>query len=114
MAEVPDINPETAAMLARAIVDKSEAERPHAGIEFVSVASVTETEGIVPMVTVEFAGSVPGDTMTIPCLTGEIPRVGSRVAVIWDPPAGCYVIGSVDLLAAPTARLSLACESTSS
>lgn len=109
--DVPDISPETAATVSRAIADKIESTRPHAGIEFVTVQAISFDDGLVPMATVTFAGDANGVAQTIPCLTGIAPRVGQRVAVIWDPPAGCYVFGTPELDIVPTVSMSLCCGS---
>lgn len=109
MAEAPDITPETAALLTRQILDKSKRDTPRQGIEFASVVAIAFDEGLVPMATVAFAGDPPGESRVVPCLTGVAPAIGARVACIWDPPAGCYIIGTPDLSIVPVGRLSLAC-----
>ncbi|HUV10976.1 MAG TPA: hypothetical protein VMX12_08350 [Acidimicrobiia bacterium] len=103
------IDPETAALVARETVNKAKDEKTHDGIEFGTVLSISFDEGLVPMVNVRLAGDDPDVSQTVPSLTGVAPEVGDRVAVIWDNPAGCYIIGTPDLITEPTARLSLVC-----
>lgn len=104
-----NVNAETAGLLARETANKVKAELPHAGIEYARVIGVSYGEGLVPLVNVHLAGDPPESTRTVPCLTGVAPVVGQTVALIWDPPAGCYIFGTPEITLVPTGRMSLAC-----
>lgn len=104
-----ELTPEDAALLSSATAEKVKRESGHAGTEFATVVSMSHSEGNVPYVVITLSAGKPGQTLTVPSKTGKVFYPGQRVAIEWDPPAGCYVTGTVDLDAIPRARASLRC-----
>lgn len=95
-----------AGQIARATLDKRDRETTHAGIECARVVSVTNVDGNFPHATVDVVG---GGTIMVPVLTNQLLYPGLTVALLWDNPHGCYVIGSPTIASVPIGRISLRC-----
>jgi hypothetical protein len=103
-----ELTPEDAALIAGETAEKVKRETGHSGYEFASVVSVSYDEGLNTYVEVSMANS--DRTIRIPSLFGRRFQRGQRVAIVWVPPAGCYVIGTPEMFINPVARMSLGCE----
>lgn len=93
-----ELTPEDAALIAGETAEKIEREAPTMGFEFATVISTSYDEGLNVYVEVVLAGSAPGQTTRVASLFGKTFEKGQRVAVFWDPPAGCYVLGTPELI----------------
>lgn len=104
-----ELTPEDAALLSSATAEKVKRQTGHSGNETATVVSMSWSEGNVPYVVITVPGGRPGKTLTVPSKTGQMFYPGQRVSIEWDPPAGCYVTGSVDMNPIPRARASMNC-----
>jgi hypothetical protein len=109
-----ELTPEDAALISSETSKKVMREAGHKGIETATVVGMSQSKGNVPYVIISVAAGGPGGTvLTVPSKTGQMFYPGQRVSIEWDPPAGCYVTGSIDLQPIPRVRASLLCGSGS-
>ena len=104
-----ELSPDDAALIAGETAKKIGREAAHDGIEFATVVGTSHDAGLNTYVEVVMATAPTGETIRIPSMFGRSFPKGQRVAIKWDPPAGCDVWGTPDMLVLPFARMSLAC-----
>lgn len=98
--------------IARATVDKAADETPGQFIQYATVVGVNISQGSVPYVTVSIDG--PGNgTVVATSLIGAFFFSGMRVAVEFTPPAGCVIVGTLEVETVPYGRASRGCTTTS-
>lgn len=96
-----------AAIIARAVVDKTTRETPADFIQFGTITSVNNAIGGVPYADVHMDGDPIGHTVTVASLIGIVLYAGLRVAVLFDRPHGAYIVGSPSVTGVPMARAGL-------
>lgn len=101
---VRGVSVDDAALIARESVSKGVREKPGTFIQFATVVSVSTAEGSITYATVHMDGDPMTVTVTVAVLNGAAIGGGDRVAVIFDPPHGAYVMGSTGQASVPVAR----------